>query len=367
MDGISKRPGGGGPGPGMDPADIFSELFGGGPGARFGFDFGGPTSRPRRTRGEDSVITYNVTLEDLYNGKSVKMNMEKEIVCSMCKGSGGKGSAKPKPCTKCEGKGWSFVQTQVGPNRYTTSRAQCSECLGVGEKIREKDRCKKCKGSKTVKEKTRQEIFIERGMADRQRIVLTGAGDEEPGVPTGDVIFVLRTHPHSSFERSGNDLLTTVHITLSEALLGFSRILLTHLDGRGVHVTSPKGKIIKPGDSIILRNEGMPVHKNPDQKGHLYVILEVDMPDEQWLKSVDTQTLEALLPPKKTEMEPKPAVIDEVPFEEGDIVDVRETPFAGTNFFDHGFDTQFGEGDDEEDWEDDEDDDEHGEPDCRPQ
>lgn len=154
-----------------------------------------------------------------------------------------------------------------------------------------------------------------------------------------------------------------------------------------MHVTSPKGKIIKPGDSIILRNEGMPVYKNPDHKGHLYVILEVDMPDEQWLKSIDTkvrsalsfmcqavltnhdaQTLEAILPPKKAEMEPKPAVIDEVPFEEGDIVDVRATPFAGSNFFDHGFDTQFGEGDGDG-WEDDEDDedDEHGEPECRPQ
>lgn len=40
-------------------------------------------------------------------------------------------------------------------------------------------RCKKCKGSKKVKEKNRQEIFIEKGMADKQRIVLTGAGDQE--------------------------------------------------------------------------------------------------------------------------------------------------------------------------------------------
>jgi DnaJ-class molecular chaperone len=40
-------------------------------------------------------------------------------------------------------------------------------------------RCKKCKGDKTVKEKTRQEIFVEKGMADRQRIVLAGAGDQE--------------------------------------------------------------------------------------------------------------------------------------------------------------------------------------------
>lgn len=40
-------------------------------------------------------------------------------------------------------------------------------------------RCKKCKGNKTVKDKTRQEIYIERGMADRQRVVLAGGGDEE--------------------------------------------------------------------------------------------------------------------------------------------------------------------------------------------
>lgn len=40
-------------------------------------------------------------------------------------------------------------------------------------------RCKKCKGEKTVKEKGRQEIFIEKGMTDHQRIVLPGAGDQE--------------------------------------------------------------------------------------------------------------------------------------------------------------------------------------------
>ena len=80
MDGLN---GGGAGGPGVDPNDIFAELFGGG--LRFGFDFG-PSSRPRRSKGEDSVIPYDVTLEDLYNGKSVKMNMEKEIVCGICKG-----------------------------------------------------------------------------------------------------------------------------------------------------------------------------------------------------------------------------------------------------------------------------------------
>lgn len=218
----------------------------------------------------------------------------------------------------------------------------------------------------------------------------------QPDVPPGDVIFVLNTKKHASFERSGNDLLTTVHITLSEALLGFSRILITHLDGRGIQVTSPRGKIIKPGDSIVLRDEGMPIHKSTGQKGNLYIMLEIDMPDEEWIAHLDRtvsspdrpcsssssstyslQALEGLLPPKKPEMDPRPAVVDEVPFEESDIVDVRAHHFPGSSFFDRsGFAQQFGEGEDgwEDDDDDEDDDDEedewgpHGhEPECQPQ
>lgn len=101
------------------------------------------------------------------------------------------------------------------------------------------------------------------------------------------MVFVLNAKHHESFERSGNDLLTNVKITLSEALLGFSRILITHLDGRGIKVTSPPGKIIKPGDAIVVRGEGMPIYKTPDEKGNLYVILDIDMPDEDWLRNID--------------------------------------------------------------------------------
>lgn len=70
----------------MDPNDIFAELFGGG---GFSFSFGGPGMGgfdPRPRKGQDSTIPYDVTLEDLYNGKHVKMNMEKEVVCSSCNG-----------------------------------------------------------------------------------------------------------------------------------------------------------------------------------------------------------------------------------------------------------------------------------------
>ena len=70
--------------------NLFAQFFAGagGPGnPMFGFDFGPNMGGGRRGgKGQDSVIPYDVTLEDLYNGKSVKINMEKEIVCGICKG-----------------------------------------------------------------------------------------------------------------------------------------------------------------------------------------------------------------------------------------------------------------------------------------
>jgi curved DNA-binding protein CbpA len=96
MEGMTRGGGGGGGFGGMDMEDVFASFFGGGPGGgggggggmHFGFDFGpgGGSGGGRRRRGEDTTIPYSVTLEDLYNGKSVKMNMEKEVVCGVCNG-----------------------------------------------------------------------------------------------------------------------------------------------------------------------------------------------------------------------------------------------------------------------------------------
>lgn len=81
--------------------------------------------------------------------------------------------------------------------------------------------------------------------------------------------------------------MTKVQITLSESLLGFSRILIKHLDGRGIQVSSEKGKMIKPGETIVIKGEGMPQYKNPDQRGDLYVVFEVEYPSADWRKTVD--------------------------------------------------------------------------------
>lgn len=65
----------------MDPDELFSQFF--------GFSMGGGGSMPnlrRPRRGEDSIIPYDVTLEDLYNGKTAHFNIERNVVCGLCRG-----------------------------------------------------------------------------------------------------------------------------------------------------------------------------------------------------------------------------------------------------------------------------------------
>lgn len=89
---------GNGMGAGPDLEEMLSQMFGMG-------GFGGPGPPRRSRRGDDEEHPYQVTLEDLYKGKSTKFASTKNVICSHCKGSGAKEKAKAKQCASCQGKG----------------------------------------------------------------------------------------------------------------------------------------------------------------------------------------------------------------------------------------------------------------------
>jgi DnaJ family protein A protein 2 len=64
---------------GVDPTDLFAQLFGGGGGRR---GQGGPR------KGEDIVHALGVSLEDLFCGKTAKLAVTRDAACSGCRGSG---------------------------------------------------------------------------------------------------------------------------------------------------------------------------------------------------------------------------------------------------------------------------------------
>eukprot|EP00001_Collodictyon_triciliatum_P167645 29625_6 len=159
MDGLSE--GGGG---GHSAADIFSHFFGGGGGG------GGRSRGPQK--GEDVVHPLNVSLEDLYKGKTVKLAMNRNVICGTCKGIGGKEGSVSK-CNSCDGRGIKIAIRQFGP-MIQQVQMHCPDCKGKGETIKEKDRCKKCEGQKVVEEKKTLEVHIDPGASHGQKITFSG-------------------------------------------------------------------------------------------------------------------------------------------------------------------------------------------------
>jgi|SRR5690242_3779532 len=101
---------GGGEQPDMD--DILAQMFGGGMGGFGGMPgmggFGGMPGGPGRNvpkKGRSVEQEYEVTLEELYKGKTTKFSNTKNIVCSQCEGSGGKKGSKSHDCGVCNGRG----------------------------------------------------------------------------------------------------------------------------------------------------------------------------------------------------------------------------------------------------------------------
>jgi DnaJ family protein A protein 2 len=143
-------------------------------------------------------------------------------------------------------------------------------------------------------------------MTDGQKITLYGQGDETPQGDKSDVIILLRQKPHDTFKRIDNDLFAHVTISLAEALCGFNKCLVTHLDGRQLAVNHPAGQVIRPNHMMAIRGEGMPQHKRPFDKGDLHIQFNIEFPESNWVKDPSTyRLLETCLPikPKQTMME----------------------------------------------------------------
>lgn len=160
-------------------SDIF-EMFGMGGG-------GGRQKQSGPKKGKPVGHQVKATLKDLYLGKTTKIAVNRDRICSKCEGKGGKAGAV-STCSGCKGRGMRTVMMQLGPGMYSQRSGPCDECNGQGEKINEKDKCKNCDGKKVEKEKKVLEVTIDKGAPNGEKYVLHGEADEYPGIEPGDVI-----------------------------------------------------------------------------------------------------------------------------------------------------------------------------------
>jgi DnaJ homolog subfamily A member 2 len=176
-----------------------------------------------------------VTLEDLYNGKELEVEVERHRICAKCNGVGGSDPTAVKPCTGCKGKGMRTVMMQLGPGMYSQRTGPCDECGGKGSNMDPSKICKVCTGKKIKKELKTLKVEIDKGSPNGERYTIHGEGDEVPDVEPGDVIVQIREKKHKLFSRKGADLYMEKEISLIEALTGLE-FVITHLDGKKIRI-----------------------------------------------------------------------------------------------------------------------------------
>ncbi len=104
-----------------------------------------------------------VSLADVYNGKDVEVDIQRQTICKPCNGVGGTDDTAVVKCTGCKGRGVRTIMRQMGPGMYSQSTGPCDECNGQGERIDMEKRCKVCKGKKVSKERVKKTVPVEKG------------------------------------------------------------------------------------------------------------------------------------------------------------------------------------------------------------
>jgi molecular chaperone DnaJ len=268
--------------------DLFSAFF--------GDDIFGVGARPRRSRGADIGVEVEIELVEAARGVKREVPFPAAATCATCRGSGAAPGTSPITCTTCGGSGrlqqvsrsvfGDFVRTQT-----------CPACHGAGQQIGEP--CPDCDGEGRVLEERKLEVEIPRGIHDGQRIRLSGEGHAgEVGASAGDVYVQVRVKPDPRFVREGDDIFSTVDLTITEAALG-AKVAVTTLDGEAELEFQPG---TQPGEIRVLRDRGMPVLQGFG-RGDQRVLVNVSVPRrltdeqrrllEQFAGSTDDETYRA--------------------------------------------------------------------------
>jgi curved DNA-binding protein len=124
----------------------------------------------------------------------------------------------------------------------------------------------------------RIEVKIPAGAKTGTRIRLAGKGGQgRGGGPSGDLFLVVDVQDHPRFDRDGSDLETHIDVDVYTAILG-GEVPVEIPDGKSVMLRIPPET--QNGTKFRLRGKGMPELNRPDERGDLYAVVDVQLPED---------------------------------------------------------------------------------------
>ncbi len=243
--------------------DIFETFFGG----------GGRTTGPRsrRERGQDGLVRVEVDLDEVIFGTTRTLDVNTAVLCETCSGSCCQPGTSPVRCDICGGSG-QIQRTMRSLLGNVVTSNPCGTCRGYGTIIAQP--CVTCAGQGRVRATRNIPVDIPAGVDTGLRLQMSGQGEVGPaGGPAGDLYLEIKVKHHDTFSRNGDDLLATIEVAMTDAILG-TRTTLKGLDGE-IEVD------IKPGtqsaEVITIRERGI-THLRGAGRGDLKIGVQVLTP-----------------------------------------------------------------------------------------
>jgi molecular chaperone DnaJ len=243
-------------------SDLFSAFF--------GDDLFGVGGRGRG-RGADVAAQVEIDLAEVVTGTKREVPFGVAVPCSRCGGNGAEPDTKIRPCPTCGGNGRVRQVSRSVFGEFVRT-GTCPTCSGTGQLIEQP--CEQCRGAGRVIEERTLEVEIPPGIHDGQRIRLSGEGHAgATGGRAGDAYVEVHVRHDDRFVREGNDVYTTVDLTVTQAALGAS-VSVPTLEG-DLDVTFEPGT--QPGEVRVLRGRGLPVLQGFG-RGNQRVLVNVTVP-----------------------------------------------------------------------------------------
>lgn len=196
--------------------DLFGGIFGMGGNSR--------GVRVKRHQGPPKTQEIPLNLKDFYHGRTFQVKFERQKFCDQCKGEG---ATSFQSCITCKGNGVIRQMVSMGPIQMV-NEGPCRDCMGEGK--RPSGNCYICGGKKTKPQEKILDVKIEPGMKPGDVLIFHKECSDDPNYEEpGDVHFLLQEAAgDDGWVRKGDDLETSVHLSLKESLLGCTKILKGH-------------------------------------------------------------------------------------------------------------------------------------------
>lgn len=243
----------------FDFGDIFGDMFAG---------RGGRTQTPR---GRDISIDLEIPFKDAVFGTTRSVLLAKVSTCEICKGNGAKPGTELHTCTTCNGSGRVHEARNSILGQFTSVRP-CAACSGTGKIPKEK--CAECKGHGVKRKEEEIKINIPAGIDNGEMIRLPQQGEAVKTGVAGDLYVKVHVKPHSVFRRDGSNLIMTLQMKLTDALLG-TTVSVETLEGKTLEVKIPPMK--RAEELLRVAGKGIPFEGS---RGDLIIRLETALPQK---------------------------------------------------------------------------------------